>query len=119
MSDCISLKNLNADLDRRMRELGADATAVAASRRHVERALTRDVPIYGINTGFGALADKRIEPARLAELQRNLLLSHACGTGDPLSPEISRLMLRLKIHALSLGYSGISEPVFRQLLALD
>jgi len=119
MSDCISLKNLNADLDRRMRELGADATAVAASRRHVERALTRDVPIYGINTGFGALADKRIESARLAELQRNLLLSHACGTGDPLSPEISRLMLRLKIHALSLGYSGISEPVFRQLLALD
>lgn len=119
MLNCISLKSLDADLDRRMRELGADATAVAASRRHVEQALIGGAPIYGINTGFGALADKRIEPARLAELQRNLLLSHACGTGDPLNPDISRLMLRLKIHALSLGYSGISEPVFRQLLALD
>ena len=116
---CISLNNLDADLDRRMRELSAEAPAVADSRRHVERALTEDAPIYGINTGFGALADKRIAPARLAELQRNLLLSHACGTGDPLSPEISRLMLRLKIHALALGYSGISESVFRQLLALD
>ena len=102
-----------------MRELRVDASAVVDSRRHVERALTEDLPIYGINTGFGALAEKRIEPARLAELQRNLLLSHACGTGDPLNPDISRLMLRLKIHALALGYSGISEPVFRQLLALD
>lgn len=119
MTECISLNNLDADLDRRMRELRADATAVAESRRRVEHALTGDAPIYGINTGFGALADKRIDPARLAELQRNLLLSHACGTGDPLNPEISRLMLRLKIHALSLGYSGISEPVFRQLLALE
>src|SRR6056297_974404 len=119
MLHCISLNKLNADLDQRMRELRVDATAVADSRRHVERALTDHVAIYGINTGFGALADKRIEPARLAELQRNLLLSHACGTGDPLNPEISRLMLRLKIHALAIGYSGISEPVFQQLLALD
>jgi len=119
MPNLISLDRLNADLDKRMRELRADAAAVANSRRHVERALLDDFPIYGINTGFGALADKRIDAARLGELQRNLLLSHACGTGDPLAPEISRLMLRLKIHALSLGYSGISEPVFQQLLALD
>src|SRR6056297_2810908 len=119
MPNFISLKTLDADLDRRMRELSTDAGPVADSRRHVERALSVDTPVYGINTGFGALADKRIAPERLAELQRNLLLSHACGTGDPLNPDISRLMLRLKIHALSLGYSGISEPVFKQLLALD
>ncbi|MGB0514615.1 MAG: aromatic amino acid lyase, partial [Wenzhouxiangellaceae bacterium] len=56
---------------------------------------------------------------RLAELQRNLLLSHACGTGDPLSPEITRLMMRLKLHALGQGFSGISVPVMQQLLALD
>lgn len=115
----ITLKNLDADLEKRIRELHNDASPVAESRRHVERALSRNTPIYGINTGFGALADKRIDPARLSELQRNLLLSHACGTGEPLSPEISRLMLRLKIHSLALGYSGISEPVFQQLLALD
>lgn len=119
MLNCISLKNLADDLDRRMRELRNVPESVIQSRRRVERALSGDDPIYGINTGFGALADKRIEPDRLAELQRNLLLSHACGTGDPLSPELSRLMLRLKIHALALGYSGISEPVFRQLVALD
>ncbi|MEX0914313.1 MAG: aromatic amino acid lyase, partial [Wenzhouxiangellaceae bacterium] len=105
------MKNLDDDLERRMRELQGGSETVSRSRRRVEAALSRDEPIYGINTGFGALADKRIDPDRLAELQRNLLLSHACGTGDPLSPEISRLMLRLKIHALALGYSGISDAV--------
>ncbi|MEX2498371.1 MAG: histidine ammonia-lyase [Wenzhouxiangellaceae bacterium] len=119
MLNCISLKNLDDDLERRMRELQGGSETVSRSRRRVEAALSRDEPIYGINTGFGALADKRIDPDRLAELQRNLLLSHACGTGDPLSPEISRLMLRLKIHALALGYSGISDAVFDQLVALD
>ena len=119
MLECISLENLETDLDRRMRELARSAEAVSRSRERVENALSGDAPIYGINTGFGALAGKRIATDRLSELQRNLLLSHACGTGEPLNPELSRLMLRLKVHALALGYSGISEPVFRQLVALD
>jgi histidine ammonia-lyase len=115
----VSIRNLDADLDRRMQQLARDPAAVIASRARVEAAIRSEAPIYGINTGFGALASKRIESGRLAELQRNLLLSHACGTGDPLSPEITRLMLRLKIHALGQGYSGISETVFCQLLAFD
>ncbi|MDT8450901.1 MAG: histidine ammonia-lyase [Wenzhouxiangellaceae bacterium] len=119
MLNCISIAQLDRDLDRRMLELAGDDAPVGRSRRHVEAALAGDDPIYGVNTGFGAMASKRIAPERVTELQRNLLLSHACGTGEPLSPEISRLMLRLKIHALALGYSGISEPVFRQLLAFD
>ncbi|MDT8410541.1 MAG: histidine ammonia-lyase [Wenzhouxiangellaceae bacterium] len=119
MLNCISIARLDTDLDQRMAELGQDTGPVAASRAHVERALEGDRPIYGINTGFGALASKRIDRSRLSELQRNLLLSHACGTGEPLTPEITRLMLRLKIHALGLGYSGISESVFKQLLAMD
>jgi len=117
--DQVAIASLDEDLERRVRALDASMPAVEASRVRVERALTRDAPIYGINTGFGALAHRRIDAERLAELQRNLLLSHACGTGDPLSPEITRLMMRLKIHALGQGFSGISVPVMRQLLALD
>lgn len=119
MLNCISIAQLDRDLDRRMHELADDDAPVARSRRHVDAALAGDEPIYGVNTGFGALASKRIAPERVTELQRNLLLSHACGTGEPLAPDITRLMLRLKIHALALGYSGISEAVFRQLLAFD
>ena len=65
------------------------------------------------------LANKRIENARLAELQQNILLSHACGVGDPVPPDITRLMLQLKIHALGLGQSGISRSTFRQLLTFE
>ncbi len=65
------------------------------------------------------LANKRISSDDLATLQKNILLSHACGVGDPVPPEITRLMLQLKIHSLSLGYSGVSEQTFMQLLELE
>lgn len=119
MNDRISLATLDSDLERRMTALRDAAPDVVASRAQVETALAGDRAIYGINTGFGALASRRVPSDRLAELQRNLLLSHACGTGDPLSPELTRLMLRLKIHALALGHSGISLPVFKRLLEFD
>ena len=118
-SDAVRIAELERDLDARMRALTEDASVVVRSRAHVEAALSGESSIYGINTGFGALASKRIPPDRLAQLQKNLLLSHACGTGEPLPKPITRLMLRLKIHALGLGQSGISLPVFEQLLALD
>lgn len=115
----IRIEHLYTDLAASMEALRRDHSRVSASRRIVETALERDEAIYGINTGFGALADKRIGSDRLAELQRNLLLSHACGTGERVPREVSRLMLQLKIHALGLGQSGISEAVFRQLLAFE
>ncbi|NKI35827.1 histidine ammonia-lyase [Wenzhouxiangella sp. XN79A] len=118
-SDIVRIATLRTDLDARMTGLRENASTVARSRAHVEAALSGEASIYGINTGFGALAHKRIAPDRLAQLQKNLLLSHACGTGDPLPMPITRLMLQLKIHALGLGQSGISQPVFEQLLALD
>jgi histidine ammonia-lyase len=118
-SDTVRIATLENDLDARMSHLRSDASAVAQSRVHVDGALSGDASIYGINTGFGALASKRIASDRLAQLQKNLLLSHACGTGEPLPKAITRLMLQLKIHALGLGQSGISMPVFEQLLALD
>lgn len=87
-----------------------------AARRIVEDALDRDEPIYGINTGFGALADKRVSDKQLDRLQRNLILSHSVGVGELIPKDISRLMLQLKIHALGLGNSGISEKTFDRLI---
>ncbi|MDY0254400.1 MAG: histidine ammonia-lyase [Tenuifilaceae bacterium] len=64
-------------------------------------------PIYGITTGFGSLCNKIISRDELSQLQKNLVMSHACSTGDEVVPEIVRLMLVLKAHALSLGHSGV------------
>jgi histidine ammonia-lyase len=116
MNQNVTIANLNADLDRRLDELRHDDSGVRQSREIVERALTSGEAIYGVNTGFGALASQRIDDDQLGQLQRNLLLSHACGTGDPVPIEITRLMLKLKAHALGIGNSGISLRVFKQLL---
>ncbi len=112
----LQIPSLFSDLDRSLSALRADESTVARSRAVVESALKADKAIYGVNTGFGALASKRIGDDQLERLQRNLLLSHACGTGDPVPIEITRLMMQLKVHALGLGNSGISLPIFRQLL---
>jgi histidine ammonia-lyase len=85
----------------------------------VERALREERAYYGINTGFGILASQRIAPEQLAELQQNLILSHAVGVGDPVPRELTRLMLRLKIHALGLGSSGVSLGTFERLLRFE
>ncbi len=116
MNDALTIDTLYADLERRLDALRADDSTVERSRAVVERALESGDAIYGVNTGFGALASKRIDDDQLGQLQRNLLLSHACGTGAPVPIEITRLMMQLKVHALGLGNSGISLPIFRQLL---
>ena len=73
----------------------ADTSAVEASRARVEAAAADGHAHYGINTGFGALANTRIPDDQLAKLQRNLLLSHAVGVGDPVPADITLVMLRL------------------------
>jgi len=73
--------------------------------------------VYGVNTGFGSLADQAIAADDLCALQRNLLLSHACGTGEPLSAEVVRWMLLLKIHGLIRGHSGVAPATVERLLA--
>lgn len=115
----IRIPTLYADLAASMAALREAHPALDRSREVVERALGDGRPHYGINTGFGALADQRVGEGQLVELQHNLLLSHACGVGEPVPPEIARLMLQLKIHALGLGQSGISRSTFRQLLRLE
>ncbi len=115
----LRLDHLYADLDKSMTQLRQQFEPVRKSRKIVEHALLDGHAHYGINTGFGVLANKRISSDDLTTLQKNILLSHACGMGDPVPPEITRLMLQLKIHSLSLGYSGVSEQTFTQLLKME
>jgi len=115
----LRLEHLYADLDHSMSQLRQQFEPVRQSRKIVEHALLDGHAHYGINTGFGVLANKRISSDDLATLQKNILLSHACGVGDPVPTEITRLMLQLKIHSLSLGYSGVSEQTFLKLLELE
>lgn len=98
----------------------ADAAwpAIDRARAGIEAALTSGQPLYGINTGFGKLAQTRIAPADLKTLQRNLVLSHATGVGAPLSDEVVRLVLALKIASLARGYSGVRRMVVERLLDL-
>ncbi|MEA2722013.1 MAG: histidine ammonia-lyase [Candidatus Eremiobacteraeota bacterium] len=77
-----------------------------------------DEVVYGVNTGFGKLAYERISHDKLAELQRNLVVSHACGVGPLLSRDVVRLVLALKINSLARGYSGVRWTVIEALLAL-
>jgi histidine ammonia-lyase len=73
-------------------------------------------PIYGITTGFGSLHNKTISKDQLNKLQENLVMSHACGTGPVVKEEIVRIMLLLKIHALSLGKSGVQVETVQRLI---
>lgn len=80
---------------------------VLRSRKIVDDILKRGDVVYGINTGFGKLADKKISPENLIDLQHNLLRSHAVGTGDLLNESISKLIIFLKINCMAQGFSGI------------
>jgi histidine ammonia-lyase len=70
-----------------------------------------NAPVYGVNTGFGKLASIRIDSADVATLQRNLILSHCCGVGAPLAPEIVRLIMVLKLMSLGRGASGVRRDI--------
>ena len=116
----LRLATLDADLAASAAELRRDLAdpegRVARSRRLVEAALADGRAHYGLNTGFGALKSERIDAADAAELQLNLLRSHAVGVGAPVAPEIARRMVALKAHALGLGVSGVQPAVVAALL---
>ena len=86
-----------------------DAAAIVAKAAQGETA------VYGINTGFGKLASTRIAPAQTAQLQRNLILSHCCGVGEPLPDNVVRLVIALKILSLGRGASGVRWQVIERL----
>ncbi|MDA8455188.1 histidine ammonia-lyase [Acidovorax sp. GBBC 3334] len=89
-----------------------------ASEAAVQRIVDEDQVVYGINTGFGKLASTRIAHERLAELQRNLVLSHSVGTGDPLPDPVVRLVLATKAVSLARGHSGVRPALVDALIAL-
>ncbi|MDY0743829.1 histidine ammonia-lyase [Paucibacter sp. R3-3] len=97
--------------------LHAGATeAIERSAALVQAAAAGDSPVYGVNTGFGKLASKRIGKDELAALQRNLIRSHCVGVGAPLAPGVVRLMLATKAASLARGYSGVRMEVVHCLL---
>lgn len=93
-------------------------TKILASRALVMNFIVQGKTIYGINTGFGRLSTVKIPQEELADLQVNLLRSHACGVGRPIPSKIVALMMFLKIHNLAAGYSGCSLEVIKKLAEL-
>ncbi|RIX26881.1 histidine ammonia-lyase [Sphingomonas edaphi] len=96
----------------------ASLARIRASAASVERIVAGGATVYGINTGFGLLANTRIPQERLAELQRNLILSHSCGLGEMLPRGVVRLMIVLKLLGLGRGYSGVRPVVIDALQTL-
>ena len=96
----------------------ASMQRVAEAAASVERIVAGGETVYGVNTGFGLLANTRIPDDRLAELQTNLILSHSAGLGDPLPRHVTRLMIVLKLLGLGRGYSGVRRQVIDALQAL-
>src|SRR5436190_22487690 len=88
------------------------------ARRIRLRSLPAAVPstIYGVNTGFGALHDKSIAKKDLAQLQKNLVMSHACGSGDPVPADIVRAMLVLKVQNMAFGHSAVALTTVQRLI---
>jgi histidine ammonia-lyase len=99
-------------------ELSSEAKdLIVKCREYLDKKMeNHDTPIYGITTGFGSLCNKIISNEDLSQLQNNLVMSHACSTGDEVSPVIVRLMLVLKAHALSLGHSGVQLETVQRII---
>ena len=112
----IRIATLYDDLHAALAALRSDASRVVRSRRLLEDAIAGGGATYGVNTGFGKLASTRVPDEHLADLQRNLLLSHAVGVGAAIPRSVARLMLDLKIVALGQGFSGVSPRTFERLL---
>ena len=99
-------------------ELGKEAEAAIVKCREFLDKKMEDIgrPVYGVTTGFGSLCNITIPAEDLSQLQHNLVMSHACGTGDTVRPEIVKLMLLLKVQSLSYGYSGVQLVTVQRLM---
>jgi histidine ammonia-lyase len=103
---------------RKVRIASAALTRATGSRELIERILATGQTVYGVNTGFGKLSDVRIPSGKLAQLQTNLVRSHAGGVGQPLSEGESRAMLLLRANVLAKGFSGCRIELIELLAAL-
>jgi len=114
--DLAALRQLWSGAEARLDE--ASMQRVTESAASVERIVAGGETVYGVNTGFGLLANTRIPEERLAELQTNLILSHSAGLGDPLPRHVTRLMIVLKLVGLGRGHSGVRPLVIEALQRL-
>lgn len=91
---------------------------ILKSQKNVQQIVESDRTVYGINTGFGPLCDVKISEEETAQLQHNLIISHAVGVGKPIAKELSKMMMIAKIHALSKGFSGVSLDVIERMILM-
>lgn len=118
-SDFLSLDDIRRILDEKMKiELSKEAAeAITECRDYLDKKMAKSKePVYGVTTGFGSLCNKNISLEDLSTLQRNLMVSHACGVGDEVPQEIVHLMLLLKIQSLSYGHSGVQLETVERLI---
>ena len=99
-------------------ELSKESEAAILKCRHFLDSKMGDIgrPVYGITTGFGSLCNITVPADELSQLQHNLVMSHACGTGETVRPEIVKLMLLLKVQSLSYGHSGVQLITVQRLI---
>lgn len=113
----VSLADLRAIWNGADVSLSAEGfTAVDAAAASVKRIVASNKTVYGLNTGFGLLANTRIPNDRLVELQKKIVLSHSCGLGEALDERITRLILATKIIGLARGHSGVKRATIERLL---
>ena len=124
MDHIISHKRLTIETAGTLLEPGSKLTlsneakeAILKCRRYLDSKM-EDIrrPVYGVTTGFGSLCNITIAAEDLSQLQHNLVMSHACGTGETVRPEIVKLMLLLKVQSLSYGYSGVQLITVQRLI---
>ena len=89
---------------------------IRASQQHVADIVSRNTTVYGINTGFGILANTRISEQDTRTLQHKILQSHSVGVGEPIPVEVAKIMLITKVHALARGYSGVQLETLERIL---
>lgn len=107
-----------SDFDKKIALLPQVRERIDAARGFLESRIEKGETIYGINTGFGKLANTRIPHEKIQQLQENLILSHSAGVGSPLSLKQTRLMFALRINVLAKGYSGVSYSLVSHLVEL-
>ena len=109
------------DIIKNPRHAGLNEEAInriKKSEYNVREIVESDRVVYGINTGFGPLCDTKISEEETAQLQHNLIISHAVGVGKPIAKDLSKMMMVAKIHALSKGFSGVSLKVIERMIVM-
>jgi histidine ammonia-lyase len=91
---------------------------IAATRKHIEELAAEERPVYGVSTGFGALAVRHIPSERRAALQQSFVRSHAAGAGDPVEPEVVRAQMLLRLHTIATGHTGVRPETAHALASM-